>query len=225
LGDDVTKALLEHVREPSGRVRGAVLHALGGRSPDLVIPPLLDAFDRNGQEARYASWALGRTAQRPALAGRFVALLRSEDPVDRFLAVGALPLAHRPDLCELAVPRLQDEDRRVRRRAAWVLWEVRHEAAREHARTLLRSTAPAERRRAVEMLAEDLDDIDRRLMTPDLTGRHEWCDPRWPVTPAWTRITAWRLMLPVDEVRQRYETLAHEFALALTWWPDGTGWK
>jgi hypothetical protein len=74
------------------------------------------------------------------------------------------------------------------------------------------------------MLAEDLDDVDRRLMTPELTGKYEWRDPRWPVTPSWTRIAAWRMMLPVDEVRQRYEALVGDFALELTWRPDGYGW-
>lgn len=183
--------LLGHVHEPSWEVRRAVLHSLGGRSPDLVIPPLLYAFDRNHSEARYASLALGRTVQQPALTHRFVALLQRDDPVDRLMALSALPLAHQPDLCELAVACLKDEDRRVRQRAAWVLWYVRREAAREHVRALVRPTESSKRRRAIQMLSKDLDDVDRRLMTQELTGRYEWRDPRWPVTPAWTRIAAW----------------------------------
>jgi HEAT repeat protein len=223
LEENVSRALLEHLHEPSWEIRRAVLYSLGGRSPDLVTSPLLEAFDRRGPEARQASWALGRTWQRPALTRRFVALLRRDDPVDRVLALGALPLVDRPDLCELATARLRDEDPRVRRRAIWVLWDVRHDAAREHLRALVRSGDPSARRRAVGILAEDLDDVDRRLLTPELTGRYEWRDPRWPLTPAWTRIAAWRLVLPVAEVRRRYEALAGDFGLALTWRPDGTG--
>jgi HEAT repeat protein len=215
--DAVTDALLRHVHDPSRRVRAAVLVGLGGRSPEVVTPPLLEALEHDPFIRRNVAWALGRTVQSPSLTSRIVAQLRGDDPEDRYVALGALPLAHRPDLSDLAVARLEDDDVRVRQRACAALWEVRHEAAGEHLRALLGSADPRERRRAVGMLAEDRDEVDRRLLTAELTGRYEWRDPRWPVTPAWARIAAWRLVLPDVEVQRRYEALAGDFALDLAW--------
>jgi HEAT repeat protein len=214
----VAEGLVAHVHDPSPPVRKAILAALSGRSSDLVVPVLLQGLEEvDGAIRGSAAFALGRTAQEPALTERFIRLLRQANPDVREVAVQALPLRHRPELCQLAARHLDDEDSRVRQKALDVLFQQRYPAAEARLRAELQHTTPAKRRKALKRLAEERDRIDYHLVSCDFDALDPFRDPRWPVTMGQVRLAAWRLGLPVDEVQQRYEALSTEFSLPLTW--------
>lgn len=69
----------------------------------------------------------------------------------------------------------------------------------------------------MENQAEQRDKIDQALLSRDLDGFRSFRDPRWPVPMGQVRLSAWRLALPIDGIRLRYEALAEEFGLPVTW--------
>jgi HEAT repeat protein len=214
----VAAGLIAHVHDSTPWVRAAVIAALGGRSPEAVVPVLLHALEDPQTRIREAAAkALGETVQEPALTERFTALLRRPHAGDRVVGVRALPLRHRPELCELTTRHLDDEVSRVRDEALNVLLEQRHPAAEARLREELHHRTMVKRRRALGRLAmsEERDTVDCQLLSCDLDGFPPFRDPWWPVTTAQVRLAAWRLGLPVDEVRERYEGLSKAYSLPL----------
>jgi HEAT repeat protein len=213
----VTTQLVRQIDDPSRQVRIAVASALGGRSPDVVLAPLLSALETPDTALREtAAWALGWTVQDPALTERFIGLLRQSDPGERAIAVSALPLRHRPELSELVVKHLDDEDSHVRSETLDALRRQRHPAAETRLRAQLGGPVPADRKNALWRLMDRREALDRQLLSIDFSGSMTR-DPRWPVTMGQVRLAAWRLGVPVDEVQARYEALSDEFQLPLTW--------
>jgi HEAT repeat protein len=189
--DRVTSRLVAHIDDASRVVRIAVVKALGGRSPDVVLAPLLRALETPDSVLRYgAAWALGWTVQEPALTERFIRLLRQPHPAERAIAVSALPLRDRPELSELVVPHLDDEDSHVRTAALDALCRQRHPAAEARLRAQLGDPVPADRRNALGRLVDRREALDRQLLSTDFSGFLWTRDPRWPVTMGQVRLAA-----------------------------------
>jgi HEAT repeat protein len=216
--EPATSALIGRLQDPSSQVRRAVIGALGGRPGHLVVPILLSALESDDHRTRdAAAWALGRTEQDKPTTNRLIAMLAETKVGARIAAIRALPLHQHPDLAESVLPELDHPDERVQEAAFDKLWPERHPAAVERLQTELHAPKAQRRRQAVSRIARTRDALDRRLLSSDLDGYRPFRDPRCPVTLGDVRLAADRLRLPTEEVKLRYEALADELPLHLTW--------
>ncbi len=59
-------------------------------------------------------------------------------------------------------------------------------------------------------------DLERKLMSPDLSGQWQWHDPKEPITSARIAYMAQELDISVGEVQQQCEMLAAKLQLELS---------
>lgn len=221
-GRVITDVLLAHSADKCLAVRRAVLRSLGGREPELVLPVLLEGLeDQDARTRQAAAAALGRTRQGSAMAVRFAAMLGAAEPEARSIGLFALPLEHQPELCDRVVPYLDDANEEVREAALTALKRVGHPAAMSRLRANLRASEERLRADVLWDLKLDRDGIDQCLLGQDFSSDYPLRDPLWPVTLGTVRLAAFRLMLHPEEVKRRYETMAHDFGLPCTWMPAG----
>jgi len=87
-------------------------------------------------------------------------------------------------------------------------------------RPLLNDRNTKVRRNALAALVQTLEETDQQLLSQSVNGLAPWLDPREPIHEARVQQAAQKLELPAQEIRQRYETLAREFGIKLTWVPE-----
>jgi HEAT repeats len=116
-------------------------------------------------------------------------------------------------IAKLVVLLASEESDPVRLEAARWLAYAEHPDAEPALHGLLRAADSTVRRAVLAVLARDLDELDRRLLTEDIDGIDPFLDPMEPITQTWMAHVAEEIDKPIDEVRHDYERLAAAFDL------------
>ena len=86
------------------------------------------------------------------------------------------------------------------------------------ARTAFLAVASSDARRiAVRSYSRQRDNADQRLLSRDLDAANPWLDPQEPVTEAQVTNASGQLNLTPEQVRLRYEAMAADLNLKLSW--------
>lgn len=70
---------------------------------------------------------------------------------------------------------------------------------------------------AVRAYARPRDDMDRRLLSRDLDTARPWLDPQSPITDTRVGAASSSLGITSEQVRSRYERMAVDLKLKLSW--------
>jgi len=73
------------------------------------------------------------------------------------------------------------------------------------------------RQEALELLSQNFDDIDKKLLSRDIDSYFPIIDPQRVITERRVKNAAWKLRLEESSIRLRYERLAVELGLNLGW--------
>lgn len=191
-----------------------------------MVEGLLAMLDRDGPSAHAGAWALywfaGKGLWKPSSKEieKLLAFIftPSSDKEAVRLSIDILPMAKAPHAVEPIIARLEEEHDEVRGAAAEVLGKIGDPRAVGPLIAKLGDESPGVRKSALGALARLREDkTDRELLLESFRGDSPWLDPRYPVDERRVAAAAERLGLPKNEVRQRYEELAEEYNLKLTW--------
>ncbi len=205
----------------------------------LGLSEALLALTARGPAASHAAcWALywlcdGRHERKPVwrpnadeldhLAG----LLPGDSPssltdTETLYWLAAIAVSTRSPTCVPGLLTLLDHEyERLRNVAINALGEIGDPRAVEPLTTLLNHQFIDTRRATLGALVatrrDGLDDLNVKLLTQYDDGADPWLDPREPIDDDRVQEASDRLELPPDEVRRRYEALAADFHLTLSW--------
>jgi HEAT repeat protein len=98
-----------------------------------------------------------------------------------------------------------------------VLGSIGSERAVEPLITKLDDPEAEVRRASLEALSQNVQEIDRCLLTMDLDGVQPFLDPRQEISTEFASKAAEKLGLAIEDVQARYEALAERFHLRLAW--------
>ena len=218
LGDKQAVApLLAKLDDQDNEVRLAVTEALGELGDKQAVAPLVGKLDDQDKRVRQAIiGALGRLGDKQAVAP----LLAKLDDQDKDICKAVInALAWLGDKQALAplLAKLDDQPPAVRAFVAAVLHGLGEPKGTTALKQCLASEDAEPRRVAVGGYARQREALDGCLLSRDLDGLEPWLDPQDPISEAQVTKAASRLDLTPDQVCSRYEALAVDLSLKLSW--------
>jgi hypothetical protein len=201
-----------------------------------MIEGLLVLLDKNGPSAEAGAWALfwlgGGSLRKERQANKeiwtstpkeierltnFVADPTSDIEAVRF-SIYILGNTKAIEAVEALIPRLNDENGKIRGAAIWALVEIGDSRAVEPLMARLDDEREGVRKEALVALVKICEEeVDLKLISSDIDAISPWLDPRQPVGKERVKRAAEEIKMPEDEVRRRYERLAEKYNLKLAW--------
>ncbi|MBL8827738.1 MAG: HEAT repeat domain-containing protein [Planctomycetaceae bacterium] len=215
LGDKQAVApLLAKLDDTDKFVRRAVIGALVQLDDKMAVTPLLATLDDPDKDVRLAVIkALGSLGDKQALAPL---LAKLDDPAkDVRLAVieGLGELGDKQAVAPL-LSKLNDKDEIIGASAAGALHALGEPS---HLAQFLVSMNGEARQTVVRVFARYRDNTDRLLLSRDSDALAPWLDPQSAITDAQVKEASSRLDLTPEQIRARYEQLAVDLKLKLSW--------
>ena len=218
--DKTVEPLIARLEHKNADVRSAVAQALGAINSKKAVEPLIARLeDKNAKVRSSVAHALGAINSEKAVEP-LIACLKDKDADVRSAVAQALGAIKSEKAVEQLIARLKDENADVQSSVAHALGAINSEKAVEPLIARLKDKNADVRRDALNGLAQDLEKIDRKLLSRDLDGIVPFLDPREPINDAFAKRAASKFELTVEDVRKRFETLAARFGLRLTWRTD-----
>jgi HEAT repeat protein len=220
LGDKQAVApLLARLDDPNPDVGEAVIRALGRLGDKQAVAPLLARLDEPNPIFRdVVIRALGQLGDEQAVAP-LLARLDDQSPNVREAVIAALGRLGDKQAVAPLLARLDDPDARIGANAAaalHTLGEPRNVAALAR---YVASDDPGTRQIAVGAYAGQKEWLEQRLLSRDFDATIPWLDPKESITDVRVAEAANRLRLSEAEMRSRYEAMAIELNLKLSWKP------
>jgi HEAT repeat protein len=208
---------LDGAQSPNQKLRDVALRGLSGQCRPEAVDRLLPALDRaDAGVAKVILRALGEIGDPRALDAIGLKLADPSDDVVGFAIRALGTLGHRGAIPWL-IPLL--EKPAVSLAAAMALYALGNRSGIPFLRATMESDKQETRTKAIEALAQGVDEIDRRLLSRDLDGLDPWSDPRSPITHIRVTKASKSLGLPESEIRSRFEAMADLCCLTLEWLP------
>jgi hypothetical protein len=181
---------------------------------------LIADTEADRRAAAYAAQVVGRQRFAPAVPALIERLKDGDRELNR--AVGAVLVAFGKQAVGPLIDRVRDEsqDQQVRLWAMAVLERLDPGATDFEWEGLFHHPPPLRSRAlALALRRPGVDDLDRKLMTKQMTkhfdGQHPYRDPRDAITGKDMARAVEALHLPLDDVQRRYQRLARRLRLRI----------
>jgi HEAT repeat protein len=182
-----------------------------------AVAPLLAKLDDKDEDVRQAViGALVKLGDKQAVAP-LLAKLDDKDEDVRQAVIGALVELGDKQAVAPLLAKLDDQNPANRVSVAAALHALGEPKGTAALKLCLTSEDVELRRTAVRAYARQRDDLDQRLLSRDLDAADPWLDPQGSVADAQVTNASSRLNLTPDQVRSRYEALAVDLNLKLSW--------
>jgi HEAT repeat protein len=182
-----------------------------------AVAPLLAKLDDKDKDVRQAViGALVKLGDKQAVAP-LLAKLDDQDNDVRQAVIAALGQLGDKQTVAPLLAKLGTQDPANRASVAAALYALGEPKGTAEFKVCLTSADAELRQTAVRAYARQRDVIDQRLLSRDLDARNPWLDPQERVTDAQVTNASKRFNLTPDQVRSRYEALAVDLNLKLSW--------
>lgn len=199
----------------AARFVGWILRPEGGREP-LTFPS-----DEQDSSIRQAAIKVLSRAENMWMIESLSAMLDDDVLDKRLVAARVLGWSENATAIEKLATRLNNQDINVWQAVAAILAQIGDTRALEAANERLTSDEMSVRIGAVGLLLQTCkDEIDRKLLSRDLDAVQPFLDPQQEIDEERVEKAAARLEISADEVRCRYDALARDFMLKLSWRKD-----
>jgi HEAT repeat protein len=221
LGDKQAVApLLARLDDQDTDVRQAVIGALAQLGDKQAVAPLLARLDDQDSDVCQAVIeALGQLGDKQVVAP-LLSKLDDPDSIVRRAVIGALAqLGDKQAVGPLLAKLKEEKTESVKNRLAVgiALHALGEAIGTESLRQCLASDDVDLRRSTVHVYARQRDLVDQRLLSRDIDANAPWLDPREQITESHVSKASGRLGVKPEKVRSRYEALAVDLMLKLSW--------
>jgi len=218
-GKDAVGPLLSKLGDQDSDVRQAVIGALAHLGDKEAVGPLLSKLDDQDSDVRQAViGALAHLGDKNAVSP-LLAKLDDQDSEVRQAVIRALAKLGDKQALSPLVAKLNDQNPDVAASAAIALQALGEPKGNAAHNRFLTSAEPKFRFAAVSAYARGRDRLDRFLLSRDLDAEEPTLDPREIVSEGRVANAASQFSIPPEEVRSRYEAMAIELILKLSWRP------
>ncbi len=199
------------------RTREKIVTIIGASKNPVAVAPLLAKLDDQDTDVRRAVIeALVKLGDQQAVAP-LLAKLDDQSKDVRQAVIEALGQLGDKQAVAPLLAKLDDQNPANRASVAAALHALREPMGTAALKLCLTLADAEQRQTAVRSLARGRDDLDQRLLSRDLDAADPWLDPQESVTDAQVTNASSRLNLTPDQVRSRYEALAVDLNLKLSW--------
>ena len=210
-------ALLSKLEHQDFNIRIAVINALVKLRDKQAVAPLLAKLDDQDSRVRMAVIeALGQMGDKQAVAP-LLAMIDDQDSQICMAVIEALGRMGDKQAVAPLLAKLDDQDVDIGAAAAATLQALGEPKGSEVLNRFLASDDIESRQGAVRALAQQKEFSDKRILSLDLDGNDPWLDPKVPVIDDQVASIASRLRLSPEQVRSRFEAMAGELNLKLSW--------
>jgi HEAT repeat protein len=199
------------------RSRRVVIGALVQLGDKQAVAPLLARLDDQDASFRKAVVeALGQLGDKQVVAPLLAKLDDSASDV-RMAAIRALGQLGDKQAVAPLLAYLDDQDADIGATAAAALHALGEPGGITALTRILTSEKAQVRQTAVRAYAQHKDILDQQLLSRDLDATDPWLDPKEPVAEAQVANAARRFKITPGHVRSRYEAMAVDLCLKLSW--------
>ena len=220
LGDkQAVEPLIAKLDSQEPYVRGQIAEALGRLGDKKAVGPLIVMLDdEEGAVRLRVAKALGQLGDKAAT-GPLISKLDDQEANVRMSVAQALGQLDDKAAIGPLIAKLGDQDEKTGTNAAAALYVLGERKGLVALGRFLRSKNAEVRCNAVWAYSLTGDDMDRRLLSRDFDAVPPWLDPREPITESNIAGGAKALNISAEEVRARYEAMAVNLPLNLSWLP------
>lgn len=218
LGDkQAVVPLLAKLNDEDADVREEVVEALGKLGDKQAVVPLLAKLDDQAADVRTAVIeALGQLADKQAVVP-LLAKLDHQNADVRRAVIGTLGQLGDHQAIAPLLTKLDGSDTETGATTALALHKLGEQRG-TRAWTQFYTSEDVERRlTAVRAYARPRDASDKRLLSRDSDAMDPWLDPQQPITESQVVNASQRLNITPEQVRFRYEAMAADLSLKLSW--------
>ena len=211
--------LLAKLDDQDSNIRQAVIGVLAQLGGKDAVGPLLSKLGDQDSDVRQAViGALAHLGDKHAVSP-LLAKLDDQDSEVRQAVIRALAKLGDKQALSPLVAKLNDQNPDVAASAAIALQALGEPKGNAAHNRFLTSAEPKFRFAAVSAYARGRDRLDRFLLSRDLDAEEPTLDPREIVSEGRVANAASQFSIPPEEVRSRYEAMAIELILKLSWRP------